>query len=84
MDEYATFPNRVPLVVVPSSYNSITEEELVEHGASIVIYANHLIRSAYPAMWRTAESILQHHRSLEADEFMLPISEALRLVPHTE
>lgn len=84
MDAYATFADRVPLVVVPSSYNSITEEELVDRGASIVIYANHLIRSAYPAMWRTAESILQHHRSLEADEFMLPISEALRLVPHTE
>jgi phosphoenolpyruvate phosphomutase len=84
MDEYGTFANRVPLVVVPSSYNSITEEELVDHGASIVIYANHLIRSAYPAMWRTAESILEHHRSLEADEYMLPISEALRLIPHTE
>lgn len=84
MDEYGTFANRVPLVVVPSSYNSITEEELVDHGTSIVIYANHLIRSAYPAMWRTAESILEHHRSLEADEFMLPISEALRLIPHTE
>lgn len=84
MDEYGTFANRVPLVVVPSSYNSITEEELVDHGASIVIYANHLIRSAYPAMWRTAESILEHHRSREADEFMLPISEALRLIPHTE
>lgn len=83
MDEYAKLSNRVPLVVVPSSYNSITEEELAERGANIVIYANHLIRSAYPAMWRTAETILRHHRSLEADEFMLPISEALRLVPHT-
>lgn len=84
MDEYARFQNRVPLVVVPSSYNSITEEELVDRGANIVIYANHLIRSAYPAMWKTAESILTSHRSLEADEFMLPISEALRLIPHTE
>ncbi len=83
MDEYAKLPSHVPLVVVPSSYNDITEEELEERGANIVIYANQLIRSAYPAMWRTAETILRHHRSLEADEFMLPISEALRLVPHT-
>ena len=83
MDEYAKLASRVPLVVVPSSYNDITEEELAERGANIVIYANQLIRSAYPAMWRTAETILQHHRSLEADEFMLPIAEALRLVPHT-
>ena len=81
MDEYAKIPNRAPLVVVPSSYNSVTEEELGDRGASIVIYANHLIRSAYPAMARTAESILTHHRSLEADEYMLPISEALRLIP---
>ena len=84
MDAYAAFPERVPLVVVPSSYNSITEEELVEHGASIVIYANHLARSAYPAMWKAAETILRHHRSLEADELMLPISEALKLIPVIE
>ena len=83
MDEYGKASPRVPLVVVPSTYNAVTEEELAERGANIVIYANQLIRSAYPAMWRTAESILTHHRSLEADEFMLPISEALRLIPET-
>jgi phosphoenolpyruvate phosphomutase / 2-hydroxyethylphosphonate cytidylyltransferase len=81
MAAYRALPNRVPLVVVPSSYNSVTEEELQERGAQIVIYANQLIRSAYPAMLRTAESILTHHRSLEADEHMLPIAEALRLIP---
>lgn len=83
MDEYRDATRRVPLVVVPSSYNSVNEEQLAERGANVVIYANQLIRSAYPAMWRTAESILLHHRSLEADEYMLPISEALRLIPHT-
>lgn len=63
--EYNKFENRVPLVVVPSSYNSITEKELMDAGVNIVIYANHLIRSAYPAMVKTAESILLNERSLE-------------------
>ena len=81
LDAYRGFARRVPLVVVPSTYNGVTEDELADRGANVVIYANHLIRSAYPAMWRTAESILEHGRSLEADELMLPIAEALRLVP---
>jgi len=81
MDAYRDIRRRVPLVVVPSTYNSVTEDDLADRGANVVIYANHLIRSAYPAMWRTAESILEHGRSLEADEYMLPIAEALRLVP---
>jgi phosphoenolpyruvate phosphomutase len=81
LDAYRGFARRVPLVVVPSTYNSVTEDDLADRGANVVIYANHLIRSAYPAMWRTAESILEHGRSLEADELMLPIAEALRLVP---
>jgi phosphoenolpyruvate phosphomutase / 2-hydroxyethylphosphonate cytidylyltransferase len=80
-DAYAGFASRVPLVVVPSSYNSITEEELVDGGANIIIYANHLMRSAYPAMRKTAESILRNHRSFEVDQDLLPIAEVLTLIP---
>jgi phosphoenolpyruvate phosphomutase len=76
-----TLTERVPVVVVPTSYNSITEEELQKAGASIVIYANHLIRSAYPAMMKTATSILNHSRSKEADENLLPIKEIITLIP---
>ena len=79
--EYNKFENRVPLVVVPSSYNSITEKELMDAGVNIVIYANHLIRSAYPAMVKTAESILLNERSLEAEEYAMPIKEILTLIP---
>ena len=61
-DQYKQFNTKVPLVVVPSSYNSVTEETLIGKGANIVIYANHLLRSAYPAMVKTAESILKHKR----------------------
>lgn len=81
MDAYGGFHDRVPLVVVPSSYNSVTEEQLADAGANIVIYANHLMRSAYPAMRKTAESILTHHRSLEADDDLLPIKDVISLIP---
>jgi len=80
-EEYKKFKNRVPLVVVPSSYNTITESELIEAGANIVIYANQLIRSAYPAMVKTAETILINERAYEADEFTMPIKNILTLIP---
>ncbi|MBA3430559.1 MAG: phosphoenolpyruvate mutase [Actinobacteria bacterium] len=79
--EYRSVPKRVPLVVVPSTYNSIHESELEAAGVNIVIYANQLLRSAYPAMVATAESILVHGRSLESDEAMMPIKDILRLIP---
>jgi phosphoenolpyruvate phosphomutase len=81
---YGEFKNRKPLVVVPSSYNSITEDELEKAGANIVIYANQLLRSAYPAMQDTARSILRHSRSAECDQQMMPIKEILELIPGTK
>lgn len=80
--EYKKFSTRVPLVVVPSTYNSITETELQQAGVNVVIYANHLIRSAYPAMKAVAEDILKNGRSLEAaDKFCMPIKDILTLIP---
>src|SRR5690606_35312217 len=69
--EYRRFDRRVPLIVVPSTFNHVTEDELADAGVNVVIYANHLLRSAYPAMVRTAETILRHGRSLEADPYMM-------------
>lgn len=80
-ERYRAFPERVPLVVVPSTYNSVTEDELEAAGVNVVIYANHLLRSAYPAMQATARSILEHGRSLETDDELLPIGDVLRLIP---
>lgn len=71
----------VPLVVVPSSYSHAYEQELAEAGASLVIYANHLLRAAYPAMVTTVESILTHQRAKEAEDALLPIGRALELIP---
>ncbi|WP_081193732.1 phosphoenolpyruvate mutase [Halomonas sp. BC1] len=81
---YNEIPNRKPLVAVPSSYNSITEDELQAAGVNIVIYANQLLRSAYPAMVDTTKSILTHQRSKECDAQMLPIKDILELIPGTK
>lgn len=70
-----------PIVVVPTSYNHMYEDELEELGVNIVIYANHLIRSAYPAMMESATSILKNKRSYECDETCMSIKEILKLIP---
>ena len=80
-DRYNQLPNRKTLVVVPSTYNTTTEDQLQERGVNVVIYANQLLRSAYPAMVSTAESILTHGRSAECDDRMMPIGEILELIP---
>lgn len=70
-----------PLVVVPTSFNAVTEEEFKRRGVNIVIYANQLIRGAVPAMCSTAETILKNHRALEADQSLMPFGEIIRLIP---
>ena len=74
----------VPIVVVPTTYNHIYEKELQEWGVNIVIYANHMLRAAYPAMKKVAESILENERSLEANPLCMPIKEILELIPGTK
>ena len=69
-----------PIVVVPSSFNVVTEEELAAHGVNIVIYANQLTRSAFPAMKQTAVDILQYHRAKEVDSRLLPIKDIITLI----
>ena len=73
----------VPLICVPTSYNHISEKELADNGFNVVIYANQLLRSAYPAMYKTATSILKNGRALEADNDLMSIKEILRLIPGT-
>ena len=72
------------LIAVPSSYNQVTEEELLERGVDIVIYANHLLRAAYPAMVEAATSILKNGRSEELDSKLLSIKDILELIPGTK
>lgn len=70
-----------PLVVVPTSFNSVTEEEFARRGVNIVIYANQLTRSGFPAMQKVAETILTNRRAKEADDMCLSIKEILTLIP---
>ena len=79
-DKFRKEDKQTPLVVVPSSYNTITEEELSAHGVNIVIYANQLTRSAFPAMEQTAKDILRYHRAKEVDDRLMPIKDILTLI----
>jgi len=82
---FREYSKNIPVILVPTSYNQFTEEELSEWGANVIIHANHMLRSAYPAMKKTAESVLQHHRSLEASrDYCISIKEVLELIPGTK
>ena len=74
----------VPIIVVPTTYNHVTEEELHDWGVNVVIYANHMLRSAYPAVVNTAKSILTNHRSYEANDMCMSIKDILELIPGTK
>ena len=79
-DRFRARDKHTPIVVVPTSFNTITEEELATHGANIVIYANQLTRSAFPAMQKTAEDILRCHRAKEVDDRLMPIKDIITLI----
>ena len=79
-DKFREFDHKTPIVVVPTSFNSVTEEELAQHGVNIVIYANQLMRAAFPAMKEAAELILTNHRALEADDMLMPFKEIITLI----
>ena len=82
-DAFRTVDAKTPIIVVPTTYNAATEAELAAHGVNVVIHANHLIRSAFPAMQATAKSILENGRSKEADQLCMSIKEILTLLPNS-
>ncbi len=79
-DKFRSTDKKTPIVVVPSSFNTITEAELSAHGVNIVIYANQLTRSAFPAMQKTAEDILKYHRAKEVDDRLMSIKDIITLI----
>lgn len=70
-----------PIVLVPTSFNSVTEEEWKERGANVIIYANQLMRATVPAIQEAARTILEHHRAEECDKMLMPFNEIIRLIP---
>ena len=73
-----------PIVLVPTSFNSVTEEEWKQRGANIIIYANQLMRAEVPAMQKAAETILENHRAQECDAMLMPFNDIIRLIPAEE
>lgn len=79
-DKFRKKDPKTPLVVVPTSFNQVTEEEFASHGVNIVIYANQLMRAAFPVMQKTAEDILKAHRAKEVDANLMPFKDIIRLI----
>lgn len=84
MRQFRAIDQNTPVVVVPTSFNSVLIEEFVEMGVNVVIAANHMLRAAYPAMLKVAKSILKNGRSLEAEPDCMPIKEILEFIPGTK
>ncbi len=73
--------NSTPIVVVPTSFNTVTEEEFRQRGVNVVIYANQLTRTGFPAMQKAAKTILEHHRAKECDDMCMSIKDIITLIP---
>ena len=82
--KYHAMNYTAPIIVVPSSYNHVYEHEFIDVGVKIIIYANHLLRAAYPAMAETARRILDNGRSFECNDLCMSIKEILELIPGTK
>lgn len=70
-----------PIVIVPTSFNTVTEDEFMQKGVNVIIYANQLTRSGFPAMQKAAESILTNHRAKETDDVCMSIKDIITLIP---
>ena len=81
VEKFRKKDSTTPIVVVPTSFNTVTEEEFKERGVNIIIYANQLTRTGFPAMQNAAEMILKNHRAKECDDICMPFKEIIRLIP---
>ena len=81
IERFRAFDPSTPIVLVPTSFNSVKEEEWKQRGANIIIYANQLMRATVPAIQRTAESILRNHRAQECDADLMPFKDIIRMIP---
>lgn len=81
IEKFRAKDKTTPIVLVPTSFNSVTEEEWKERGANIIIYANQLMRAEVPAMQKAAEIILENHRAEECDAMLMPFKDIIRLIP---
>lgn len=83
-ENFRNLNKSTPIIVVPSTFNHISEDEFQTWGINVVIYANHMLRASYPAMVDVAKSILANGRSHDANDKCMPIKEILELIPGTK
>ena len=81
VEKFREQDSSTPIVVVPTSFNTVTEEEFKAHGVNVVIYANQLTRTGFPAMQNAARTILEHHRAKECDDMCMSIKDIITLIP---
>ena len=81
IEKFRARDKTTPIVLVPTSFNSVTEEEWKQRGANVIIYANQLMRAEVPAMQKAAEIILENHRAQECDAMLMPFDDIIRLIP---
>lgn len=81
VDRFRANDTTTPIVVVPTSFNTVYEKDFQQHGVNVVIYANQLMRAAVPAIQKTAKDILTNRRAYESDDMLMPFSEIIRLIP---
>jgi phosphoenolpyruvate phosphomutase len=81
VEKFRDKDSTTPIVVVPTSFNTVTEEEFKSRGVNIVIYANQLTRTGFPAMQNAAKIILKNHRAKECDDICMPFKDIIRLIP---
>ena len=81
VDKFREKDKTTPIVVVPTSFNTVTEEEFKARGVNIIIYANQLTRAGFPAMQNAAKLILENHRAKECDDICMPFKDIIRLIP---
>ena len=81
LEKFRAADPTTPVVLVPTSFNSVKEEEWKARGANIIIYANQLMRAAVPAIQKAAETILKNHRAEECDAQLMPFKNIIRLIP---
>jgi len=81
IEKFRAKDTTTPIVLVPTSFNSVTEEEWKQRGANIIIYANQLMRAGVPAMQKAAKMILENHRAEECDAMLMPFKDIIRLIP---
>ncbi len=84
MKKFRSFEEKIPVVVVPTSFNSVTIDEFIDLGVNVVIYANHMLRAAYPSMLEVAKKILKNGRTLEVEPECMSIKEILEIIPGTK